>query len=155
MGTTTKSQYDTDFAEWTAQTAELLRHGRFDAVDVENLAEEIEDLGGRQRSAVRSQLLGMLKHLIEQKLQPNRDESSWRTSIVSARTEIELRLEDSPSLRRHLRDKLQAMYDRAVKDAFEEANLTARAAECDIPKACPCTLDELLEGDLETLWPRG
>jgi hypothetical protein len=41
----------------------------------------------------------------------------------------------------------------AVRDALAETQLTARATEFDLPKACPCTLDELLEGDLETLWP--
>ena len=30
MGTTTKSLYDTDYAEWTAQTAERIRRDRFD-----------------------------------------------------------------------------------------------------------------------------
>src|ERR1700730_3338372 len=102
MGTTTKSLYDTDFVEWTAQTAELIREGRFDAVDAEILAEEIEDLGKSARTAVRSQLLRMLMHLIKQRIQSDRDGSSWRTSIMSARQEIRLRLEDSPSLRRHL-----------------------------------------------------
>ena len=154
MGTPTKSLYDTDFAEWTAQTAEQLRQGRFDAVDMENVAEEIEDLGKSQRAAVRSQLVRMLKHLIKQRIQPERDGASWRTSIVSARTEIRLRLEDSPSLRRHLLDTLQATYETAVKDAFAETRLAARAAEFELPKSCPCALDELLEGDLETLWPR-
>ena len=153
MGATTKSLYDTDFAEWTAQTAELLRQGRFDAVDMESLAEEIEDLGKNQRAAVRSQMLRLLKQLIKQRIQPARDGSSWRISIVSARDEIQLRLEDSPSLRRHLLDTLQATYDMAVKSAFAETGIAAKALEFDLPKACPCGLDELLEGDLETLWP--
>jgi Domain of unknown function DUF29 len=39
------SLYDRDFFEWTWQVARLLREGRFSEVDVEHLAEEIEDVG--------------------------------------------------------------------------------------------------------------
>jgi hypothetical protein len=58
MATTTKSLYDTDFVEWTARTAELLREGRFDEVDLEHLAEEVEDLGRSDRAAVSSKWIG-------------------------------------------------------------------------------------------------
>jgi Domain of unknown function DUF29 len=37
--------YDTDFVRWTEEQAATLRAGRFDALDRENLAEEIECLG--------------------------------------------------------------------------------------------------------------
>ena len=68
MGTTTKTLYDTDFVEWADQTAALVRAGRFNEVDVENLAEEIEGLGKSERKAVRSQLRRMLMHLIKQQI---------------------------------------------------------------------------------------
>jgi Domain of unknown function DUF29 len=35
MATLTKTLYDTGFAGWSARTAELLRQGRFAAVDME------------------------------------------------------------------------------------------------------------------------
>ena len=47
MDVVTKSLYDTDFVEWTAHAVELLRQRRFDEIDLENLIEEIEDLGKR------------------------------------------------------------------------------------------------------------
>jgi hypothetical protein len=40
MAVIAKTLYGTDFAEWAAQTAELLRQRRFDEIDVENVAEE-------------------------------------------------------------------------------------------------------------------
>jgi hypothetical protein len=153
MGTTTKTLYETDFAEWAARTADLLRQGRLTAADVENVAEEIEDLGRSERTAVRLQLLRLLTHLVKQRIQPERDGSSWRGSIVGARQEILLRLEDSPSLRRHLLDTLQATWQMAIKDALAETGLEARAFEFELPKTCPCSLDQLMEGDLEGLWP--
>jgi hypothetical protein len=33
-----KTLYETDFAEWSDRTAELLRAGRFAEVDIENVA---------------------------------------------------------------------------------------------------------------------
>src|SRR5438876_90429 len=102
MGTTTKTLYDTDFVDWAYHTAELVRAGRFDEVDLENLAEEIEDLGNSERKAVRSQLRRMLMHLMKQQIQPERDGTSWRASIVDARRKILDSLEDAPSLRRYL-----------------------------------------------------
>src|SRR5437870_1161562 len=107
MGTTVKSLYDTDFVEWTDHTADLLRSGRIDEIDIEHLAEEIEDLGRNNRSAVRSQLGRMLMHLIKQKVQPELDGSRWQSSIVDAVREIRVKIEDSPSLRRHLKENLE------------------------------------------------
>ncbi len=37
--------YDADFFEWTQQTARLLRQGSFELIDLEHVAEEIEDMG--------------------------------------------------------------------------------------------------------------
>jgi hypothetical protein len=80
MGTTTKTLYDTDFVEWTAHTAEMLREGRLGDVDLEHLAEEIEDLGRNDRHTVLSRLSRLLKHQIKRRIQPERDGSSWRSS---------------------------------------------------------------------------
>ena len=44
------SLYDEDFAAWTSETARQLRAGRLSEVDVEHVAEEIEDMG-KSRSA--------------------------------------------------------------------------------------------------------
>src|SRR5260370_42712760 len=123
MAVALKSLYDTDFLEWTAHVAELLRAGRFDEIDIENLATETEDLGKSQQSAVTSQLNRMLAHLIKQKLQPERDGASWQTSIASAQAEIEVQLRSSPSLRRYLQQSLEPGYKIAVKQAEREIQL--------------------------------
>jgi Domain of unknown function DUF29 len=151
MSTATKTLYETDFVEWADHTAELLRQGKFAEVDLEHLIEEVEGLAGSDRRAVRSQLLRMLMHLIKQRIQPEREGTSWRTSIVNAQQEIDLLLEDSPSLRRHLEGSLQKIYRKAVKDALRETDLTTRAKEFSLPEKCPCSLADLLEGDLDAL----
>jgi hypothetical protein len=44
---------------------DLLRRGRLAGLDLDNVAEEIEDLGKGERSAVRSQLRPMSVHLVK------------------------------------------------------------------------------------------
>ena len=151
MSTVTKTLYETDFVEWADHTAELLRQGKFNEVDLEHLIEEVEGLAGNDRRAVRSQLLRMLMHLIKERIQPERQGTSWRASIVNAQQEIRLVLEDSPSLRRYLEEALQKTYGRALKDAFRETKLTARENEFALPQKCPYRLADLLEGDLDAL----
>lgn len=143
MAVIVKSLYGTDFAEWAAQTAELLREHRFDEIDIENLAEEIRSLGDSQFQGARSQLRRMLLHLIKQTIQPERDGASWRASIVGAKQEILDALESSPSLRRKLTAELQRTYGQAIKAAQYETGLDAK----ELPAECPFTLNQLLDSD--------
>jgi hypothetical protein len=143
MAVIAKTLYGTDFAEWSAQTAELLRQGRFDEIDIENVAEEIRSLGDSQFQGARSQLRRMLMQLIKQKIQPERDGASWRGSIVNAQREILDAIDSSPSLRRRLADRLGETYSQAIKDARYETGLDAK----EIPPDCPFTLDQLLESN--------
>jgi hypothetical protein len=141
MSSSTKPLYERDFAEWSDRTAALIRAGKFDQVDAENVAEEIESLGRAERKAVRSQLQRLMMHKIKQQIQPERDNASWHASVRSARTEILEDLADSPSLRRHLRENLQRVYLLAARDAREETG----SSDPDIPGECPWDLDALLE----------
>jgi hypothetical protein len=151
MSTATKTLYDTDFVEWAAHMAELLRQGRLDEADLEHIAEEIEDLGNSERSAVSSQLHRMLKHLVKQRIQPERDGKSWIRSITEGRAEVEYKIDQSPSLRRYAAENLQKIYRRAVRDALAETGLEDRASELAIPSQCPWLLNELLDGQVSGL----
>lgn len=143
MAVTVKTLYGTDFAEWAAQTAELLRERRFDEIDIENVAEEIRSLGDSQFQGARSQLRRMILHLIKQKIQPERDGASWRASIVNAQREIPDAIDLSPSLRRRVGEALATVYIQALRDAGHETGLATH----EVPAKCPFTLTELLEGD--------
>jgi hypothetical protein len=149
MGAATQTLYDTDFAEWADRTAELLRARRFGDIDWESVVEEIETLGRSERAAVRSQLRRMLAHLIKQRIQPEGDGASWRSSVANARFEIRNDIQDSPSLRRHLEDNLQVIY----RDAAEEALIQMNRQAADLPADCPWTVEQLLDGDIGSLQP--
>ena len=141
MSAAAKPLYHTDFVEWTADTAELLRQGRVAEADLEHIADEIEDLGKRDRRAVKSQLLRLLKHQIKRTIQPDRGCASWRESITTSRDAIMDILADSPSLRRFPERDLTEVYRRAAAEARFETGLDSAA----LPEDCPHSLDELLE----------
>jgi hypothetical protein len=142
MSGATKTLYDTDFAEWSDRTAELLRAGRFSELDIENVAEEIASLGRAERKAVRSQLQRLMMHKIKQQLQPERDSKSWRLSIAGARARILDEIEDAPSLKGHLQENMERVYRLAVADALRETDKSGKG----LPAKCPWRLDSLLEG---------
>ena len=48
--------YEADFVEWIEKAAELLKQGKFSELDSDNLIEEVESLGGREKSSLRSNL---------------------------------------------------------------------------------------------------
>ncbi len=143
MAVAIKTLYGTDFAEWASQTAALLRQRRFDEIDIENVAEELRSLGESEFKGARSQLRRMLTHLIKQKIQPERDGTSWRASIVNAQQEMLDAIDSSPSLRRRLSGRLGQIYAEAVQNARYETGLDAQ----EIPAECPFTLAQLLDGN--------
>ncbi len=154
MGATTKSLYDTDFVEWAGHTAKLLRERRFEDVDLENLIEEVEDLGKRDRYAVRSQLSRMLMHLVKERIQPERAGRSWRASVVNARRAMRGRIAQSPSLRPYLDLTLEEVYQEAVTDALDETQTRSQRTSFHLPVRCPFTIAELLSADPDELKSR-
>jgi hypothetical protein len=149
MGSTpAKTLYDTDFAEWSARMAELLRAGRMSEVDLEHVAEEIEDLGKRDRFAVYSQMLRLLLHQIKRRIQPEQESASWRHSIINSQVRIMHKLKDSPSLVGYLEQELPDIYVRAARGALFETGVKSS----NLPDQCPFTLDQLL-GEFDLKWP--
>jgi hypothetical protein len=144
-----KTLYDVDFVEWADRTAGLLRKGRIGEVDLESLAEEIESLGKTERSDAQIELNRMLMSLTGRRIQPDAEDTAWRSSIVSGRREIELKLRNSPSLRLYLKENLQDIYRDSVSDALAKAGQEKRVKELGIPEQCPWSLKELLTADLD------
>ena len=138
--------YDQDFVEWAHHSAALLRSGKLDMLDIEHVAEEVEDLGKRHRFHSESRLTVLLKHLAKWQMQPDRREkSTWRSTIKTQRIHLHSLLAKYPSLRRYLREELQAVYTSGLELALHETRLPTHA----LPANCPFTLEQLL--DLEFL----
>jgi hypothetical protein len=137
----TSALYETDFAEWAETQSRALRRREARELDWENLAEEIEALARNDKRAIRSHLTNLLKHLIKWKIQPGKRTDSWVQSIVNAREELDLIIEDSPSLRSYPSLMFEHCYDRAFKMALRETGLDVR------PEPTHLTLEQTLNTD--------
>lgn len=135
--------YLADFSAWIDQTTQLLRDRHWHEIDVEHLIEEIEDLGKSERRGIVSQLTRLLLHPLKWEYQPQRRSDSWLDSITDARTQIELALEDSPSLNTYPAEQLEACYQRACRQAAQQNRLSRSV----FPENCPYSLTLILNQD--------
>jgi hypothetical protein len=133
--------YDSDFFEWTQHSAELIRQGRLNEADLEHIAEEIEDMGKRDRREVRSRLIVLIAHLLKWQLQPERRTPSWRGTIIEQRQQLDLVFQDSPSLVDLAEHELPLIYTRAARRALAETGLASDR----LPPECPYSETEILD----------
>lgn len=138
-----KPLYGRDMYRWTRQQAKLLRTGKLSELDLENLAEEIESLGKRDRREVHSRLRLVLMHLLKWQYQPSKRGDSWRATIAAQRSDIQDILEQSPSIHRALVKRFPKTYGEAVVRALLETQLPAKA----LPESSPFTLEQALDFD--------
>ncbi len=136
------NSYDSDFFNWTKKQAVFLKTGQFTKLDLENLREEIESLGRRDKRSLRSHTIILLIHLLKQRFQPEGkgNSFSWKSSITNAAIEIELVLEDSPSLR----NELIKMYSKCYQTAKQQAAIETKLNTDTFPEKCPWTIEEVL-----------
>jgi len=135
--------YDEDFAAWTAETGRLLRARRLAEVDLERVAEEIENIGIGQEREMESRVTVLLLHLLKWKCQPAKRSRSWRSTINTQRLELRRLFRRSPSVRRLLPESIPELYEDAVRSAVIETGLGARS----FPRACPFRVEQVLEDD--------
>ncbi len=135
--------YSTDFSTWISQTAQLLRERRWHDIDVANLIDEVEDLGKSERRAISSQLTRLLLHLLKWQYQPQRRSDSWLDSITDARTQIDLAINDSPSLKGYPAEQLEESYRRARRQAAIQTKLEIAV----FPQTCQYSLDLVVADD--------
>ena len=136
--------YETDFHEWAEIQAELLRNRSANALDWDNLAEEIEALARSDRREIRNRLVVLCAHLLKWEFQPHLRSNSWRGSIREARRQIGDLVEESPTLAPYPGTKLATAYSHGREDAEAETGLP------DLPVDCPWTIDQVLDRDF---WP--
>ncbi len=140
LKTSSATPYDEDFAVWTAETARLLRARRLAEVDLEHVAEGIEDMGKSQAREMESRLRVLFVHLLKWKVQPQK---RWRSTIDTERVELRRLFRQSPSLRRCMPESLPEVYRDAVRAAGIETGLASRS----FPGDCPFSVEQILDND--------
>ncbi|OKH33030.1 hypothetical protein NIES2119_24335 [[Phormidium ambiguum] IAM M-71] len=138
---TPNSLYEQDFYLWIETTAQQLKEGKFDEVDLTNLIEEIESMGRSEKRELKSRLIVLLMHLLKWQYQPEKRSESWRSTISEQRICIEGLLEDSPSLKPLISEVFDDCYQKARLKAADETGIKLNF----FPKESPFTLEETLQ----------
>ena len=130
---TIKLLYKADFNLWLRETVNLLRKGEVEKLDIENLAEEIEDIGNNRKDALESNLIRVLQYLLKWKYQPQKRTNSWKASITEHSLRLNKALKKSPSLKPYFQDVFGECYQDARLITSQETGLDI----CIFPETCP------------------
>ena len=125
-------RYEQDVYGWAMAQGAMLRARRFDAIDWDNVAEEIETMGRSERRSLRSNITQIFVHMLKWDAQPERRGRSWYLSIMNHRRQAARDLDENPSLKPYMED--------IAVDALEDARFEA-AKETGIDKSVFDRLD--------------
>jgi len=137
-----KELYEIDDYLWVERTIELLKEKKFDELDLENLIEELEDLGRERKNKVESLLRQIIIHLLlleywSQEYQYNA--AHCQAEVTEFRFQIHGIL--TKNLQSYLASKIELIYQNSVKYTQRKTNLSI------FPEKCPYTLEQLLDED--------
>ena len=130
--------YEIDFYEWTQRNAALLRSGNVSEADLAHVAEEIQEMGKRERRALLSRAAVLIAHLLKWHIQPERRSRSWEATIRIQRRDLAKLLADMPSLQSV---RFEEVYRDGVLLAVSETNLPKEG----FPSKAPFEIDQLLD----------
>ena len=133
--------YDKDIVAWANEQARLLRDGRFELLDLDHLAEEIEDVGKSEQRELSNRMAVLLAHLLKWEYQPGHRGVSWEITIRNQRKGIARRLDKTPSLQKDICDPdwWDAAWDDATAQAAQETGLSS------FPEHCPWPAEQVLD----------
>jgi hypothetical protein len=138
--------YDEDFLAWSEQQAAALRElagrrGLPDELDLEHVAEEIEDLGRAEFNTVKSYIRQILAQLIKAASEPSAGATShWRKEVVTFHNALLDAF--TPSMAQKI--DLDVLWRRAMREAEAAVKDEGGALAAGLPKKCPFALKALL-----------
>jgi len=135
--------YDDDIAAWAEEQVALLRSGQWALLDIEHIAEEIEDMNISHRHQLAHRMAILMAHLLMWKYQPDRRSSSWENTIHNQRDKLAKLLRKMPSLWRMLQDPEwdQEVWDDAIDIAGRETNVR------NLPQVREWDFEQILSAD--------
>ena len=142
----TTPDYDTDFYGWTQAQAALIRARAWEALDVEHVAEEIEDLCKTDAHHLTMLVLGFVE-LIYRPCTHEQGQYYWQSAVIDHhRAMLSYSLEESPRVRPVLARELPEAYRWARERVMRRRTPPERKP----PAECPWLLAGLLD---ERWWP--
>jgi len=138
--------YERDYYTWALEQAAHLRARRFAELDLENLAEEVEDLARQEAKELRSRCETLLAHLLKWEFQPEGRSHSWAGTIRRERDRIADHLVDNPGLK----PRCAELFGKAFKSARADAAIETDLPMDRFPVICPYTYEQAMG---EAFWP--
>ncbi len=146
-----RARYDDDFYAWTQEQAELLRRGPAGAnrLDIELIAEEIEDLGKSELHTVQSLCEHIIEHLLKLEYSGLEEPAShWRREIVEWRLQLERKQTRSIVMKLDLPSRYRAAL--RLLRYFES---DAPGFMSTVPAECPYSLEQIRGSGDEDWFP--
>ena len=113
----TKTLYEQDFALWVEETVKNLKSGDFTEIDCENLIEEVESLGKRDKRELQSRLITLFEHALKRCYVSLPDcYRGWEVTLNRTQQKLNLILNDSPSLRNLCKEIYLDCYQKALEN---------------------------------------
>jgi len=138
-----KQLHETDLNLWIEEMAIAIKNRDVNAMDWDNLIDEIEDMGASQKRALRSYYYRLVEHILkvrDWKEERERNKVKWGVEISNFRREIKDILEDSPSLKSYLEKNHIKWFDKTVSTIVKNKLF-------EIGEPQPIPLDKILDDD--------
>jgi ribosomal protein L29 len=132
-----------DFYTWALESADAIRQGRFEGVDWDAVAEELEDMGRSERRALENRFEVLLAHLIRWRFQQDHRSASWTGTIKEQRRKGARLLRQNPGLKSLIPELISDAYDSARALAERDTGIN----EANFPASCPWTVGQILDED--------
>jgi hypothetical protein len=145
MVTLTKNRlqklYEIDDYLWLQETLKLLKNNDFNSLDLENLIEELEDLGKNSFNKVRSLLRQIIIHLLlleHWQEEYDLNHRYWMGEIIAFRDDLNNNL--TTTLNNKLNQELESIYNVSRRVVIQKTGLHQKI----FPAHCPYSLEQLL-----------
>lgn len=139
-------KYEEDFYGWAMKNASLLKQGKFNEADMENIIEEMESMGRSEKSQLINRFSILIAHLLKWQFQPDFRGRSWHGTIKEQRKRAKILLKENPSLKNKLTEAFIDSYEIAVDQIERETPIDLKL----LPSECPYTIEQCLE---DTFYP--
>ncbi len=137
-----KQLYEIDDYQWLKKTVHLLKNRKFDSLDLENLIEELEELGREKKNAVASLLEQIIRHCLMYQYwtdEYERNSNHWEAEIYNFKVQLSRIL--TKNLKVYLEQNLDKIYQSSRKYVVKKTKLT------NLPENNPYSLEDLLNED--------
>jgi hypothetical protein len=135
--------YEADETAWLDESSRLIRAGRIDELDYENLATYLEDQAKRDRREVNSRLRVLVAHLLKWQYRPEKRSRGWAVTVIRQRLQLKGLLE-SATLQKHAEAVLTEIYPGAMKIAAVQTGVPPSV----FPADCPLTVEQVMTEEL-------